>query len=85
MTWKNEIKKFTPRAIANKHKFDGAFMVKIREAVEDLIGDFPFDAVSRKDMDALKANDTQVILLALEKEARASLERMLEQSATSKY
>lgn len=84
MTWKNEIKKFSPRAIANKHKFDGAFMVKIREAVEDVIDDL-FEAVSKKDMDALKANDIQVILLALEKEARAQLERRLDESATSKY
>tara|TARA_A100001201_G_scaffold125431_1_gene109729 strand:- start:218 stop:475 length:258 start_codon:yes stop_codon:yes gene_type:complete len=85
MTWKNQIKKFTPRAIANKHKFDDVFMVEIREALENLIDNFPLDVISQKDMDALEASDDEIILLALEKEARAELERMLEYGETAKY
>ena len=36
-------------------------------------------------MDALEASDDEIILLALEKEARAELERMLEYGETAKY
>ena len=78
MSWKDEIIKY------KRHKFDPIFIIKLREAMEDLV-DKVIDEVSEKDMDALEANDYSVVVLALKDEAKTMLDKIYEDIETAKY
>ena len=78
MTWQDEIIKY------KRHKFDSIFIIKLREAIEDLV-DKVIDEVSEKDMDALEASDYSNVVLALKDEVKTMLDKIYEDIETAKY
>tara|TARA_R100000353_G_scaffold45331_2_gene36428 strand:+ start:5083 stop:5334 length:252 start_codon:yes stop_codon:yes gene_type:complete len=83
MTWKDEIKK-------RAYRYDGVFLVKLREAIDDLASDLE-DIVSEKDIKEMAEKYKQnfsryeIVIMALEDEARKIQDQLTEDAETAKY